>query len=63
MKSEKVNPLIEVLETSYTGARLMDDAFAMISISRAIAALKAPVEMEIFTDYFKEWYQQNEVTS
>lgn len=44
------------LETSYSGAKTMNDVEAMCRITRALAALKADTEMEIFTEEFHEVY-------
>ena len=50
--------IFEYLETAYVGANMLDDFDGMARIGRAIAAAKAPANMEIFTDEFKEWYNQ-----
>ena len=47
--------ILEYLENSYTGARMMNDISAMIRIARAITAFKADPEIaedEIFTEHF-----------
>lgn len=47
--------ILRYLENSYTGARMMDDIFAMARIARAIAAFKADPEIaedKIFTEHF-----------
>lgn len=47
--------ILEYLENSYTGARMMDDISAMVRIARAIAVFKADpkiAEDEIFTKHF-----------
>lgn len=55
MNSEPLK-IIEYLEMSYSGAKMMDDVDSMCRISRAIAALKADPESEIFTEEFQEAY-------
>lgn len=54
--NDQIKAIEEYLENSYSGAKMMDDVDAMCRISRAIAALKADTEMEIFTEEFKELY-------
>lgn len=54
--NDPIKVIEEYLESSYSGAKMMDDVDAMCRISRAIAALKADTEMEIFTEKFKELY-------
>lgn len=54
--NDQIKVIEEYLENSYSGAKMMDDVDAMCRISRAIAALKADTEMEIFTEEFKEIY-------
>lgn len=55
-----MNDVLEYLEMSYVGANALDDFEAMVKIERAIAAIKAPADMEIFTRKFKEWYNTSE---
>lgn len=58
-----INQIKEIenyLETSYSGAKMMDDVESMCRIARALAALKANPEMEIFTDEFQEVYMTME---
>lgn len=47
--------ILEYLENSYIGAKMMDDISAMVRIARAIDAFKADPETpedEIFTEHF-----------
>jgi hypothetical protein len=46
--SDQIKEIVVYLETSYSGAKMMDDVDAMCRITRALAALKADPEMEIF---------------
>ena len=51
------DPLEDVkayLETSYSGARMLDDAESMIRISRALACLYSDPEEDIFSNEFSE---------
>lgn len=51
--------ILELLEQSYSGAKMMDDVSAMVRLSRAIAAFKSNVEdtpESIFTDAFLDSY-------
>lgn len=59
----QMDDVLEYLEMSYVGANALDDFEAMVKIERAIAAIKAPADKEIFTKKFKEWYNTNEVNS
>lgn len=52
--NKQLKVIEEYLENSYSGAKMMNDIEAMCRISRAIAALKADLELEIFTQDFKE---------
>lgn len=54
--NERLKEIENYLETSYCGAKMMDDVESMSRIARALAALKANPEMEIFTDEFQEVY-------
>lgn len=54
--NDQIKAIEEYLENSYSGAKMMDDVDAMCRISRAIAALKADTEIEIFTEEFKKLY-------
>lgn len=56
----QINDVLKYLEMSYIGANALDDFEAMVKIERAIAAIKAPTNMEIFTKKFKGWYNTNE---
>ena len=53
--------VLEYLETAYVGANALDDLDGMHRIERAIAAAKAPADMQIFTSEFKEWYNTHQV--
>lgn len=46
----------EWTQNSYRGAKMMDDIEAMCRIARAIVALKADPQIDIFKDEFKERY-------
>lgn len=63
MNNKTLDDVLEYLEMSYVGARALDDMVAMVKISRAIAAIKAPVNKEIFTRRFMEWYTEHEITN
>ena len=52
--------ILEYLEMAYVGANALDDLDGMVRISRAIAVMKAPANMDIFTKEFEEWYNQHE---
>ena len=54
--NERLNDVKEYLENSYSGARMMDDVESMTRIARALAALQADVEKDIFTEEFMEEY-------
>lgn len=54
--SDQINIIKDYLEKSYSGAKMMNNAEDMTRIARALAALQADVETEIFTEKFKdEW--------
>ena len=54
--NEQVKIIKEYLENSYSGAKMMDDAEGMTRISRALAALQADVDVDIFAkDFVEEW--------
>ena len=55
-RADDIQMITDFLENSYTGARAMNDPDAMIRISRAIAALQAPTDMEIFNIRFRKWH-------
>ena len=59
--NKTMDDVLRYLELSYVGARALDDVVAMVKISRAIAAIKAPVSMSIFTNKFEEWYNEHEI--
>lgn len=52
--SKPQQEILEYLEHSYTGARMMDDVETMTKLSRAIAAFNAPTDKDIFTEEFME---------
>lgn len=54
--SDKIKVIENYLESAYSGAKMMDDVDAMCRIARALAALKADPEMEIFTEEYQEVY-------
>lgn len=54
--NDKIRVIENYLEISYSGAKMMDDVESMHRIARALAALKADTEMEIFTEEFQELY-------
>ena len=54
--NERLNDVKEYLENSYSGAKMMDDVESMTRIARALAALQANVEEDIFTEEFMEKY-------
>ena len=54
--SNQIKEIEDYLETSYSGAKMMDDVDAMCRIARALVALKADPETEIFTDEFQKQY-------
>ena len=58
--NKEINNVIEFLEYCFIGARALDDYENMVKFSRAIAALKAPADMEIFTKKFQNWYIEKE---
>lgn len=54
--SNQIKEIESYLESAYSGAKMMDDVEAMCRIARALAALKADPEMEIFTVEYQEVY-------
>lgn len=54
--SNQIKEVENCLELAYSGAKMMDDDDAMCRIARALAALKADPEMEIFTEEYQEVY-------
>lgn len=54
--TDHIKEIEKYLECAYSGAKMMDDLDAMCRIGRALAALKADPELEIFTDQYKEIY-------
>ena len=54
-QTQQLTIIREYLENAYTGARMADDAEMMDRIARAIAALEAPADMDIFNDDFSNY--------
>ncbi len=52
--NNQMNGIKEYLENAYSGAKMMDDVEGMTKISRALVALQADVEKDIFTKEFIE---------
>lgn len=52
--NQQMNKIKEYLEYAYSGAKMMDDVEGMTRISRALVALQADVEKDIFTKEFIE---------
>lgn len=50
--TDQMKTIIEYLENSYSGAKMFHDEECMLRISRALAAFKADVETNIFTEEF-----------
>ena len=48
--NEHMNAIVEYLEHSYSGAKMMDDVESMFRISRALAALQADIHDSIFKE-------------
>lgn len=57
---ESLADVRQMLAHAYTGARAMDDVEGMTRVARAIAALDAPVDMDIFTKRFEDWHTAHE---
>lgn len=60
-REEQIAFVVDFLETSYTGARAMDDVEMMARLERAIAVMKTPAEIEVFRTDFEEIYIEREV--
>lgn len=54
--SDQIKVIEKYLEESYSGAKMMDDMDTMCRIARALAALRADPEMDIFTKEYQELY-------
>lgn len=54
--NNQIKEIENYLETSYSGAKMMDDVDAVCRIARALVALKADPGTEIFTEEYKEVY-------
>lgn len=52
----QMSTVLDYLETAFCGAKMMDDVEMMTRLARAIAALKAPTDKDIFTQEFMEEY-------
>ena len=52
----QISTVLDYLETAFCGARMMDDVEMMTRLARAIAALEAPTDKDIFTQEFMEEY-------
>lgn len=54
--NEQLKEIKEYLEAAYSGAKMMGDVEGTTRIARALAALQADVEKDIFTEEFmEEW--------
>ena len=54
--NKQINIIKNYLENAYSGAKMMNDVEVMTKVARAIAALQADVEKDIFTEEFmEEW--------
>lgn len=60
-QEEQIAFVVDFLETSYTGARAMDDVEMMARLERAIAVMKTPAEIEVFRPDFKRRYIDAEI--
>ena len=58
---EQIAFVVDFLETSYTGARAMDDVEMMARLERAIAVMKTPAEIDVFRPDFKRMYIDAEI--
>ena len=61
MDEKSYNAILEYLETSYSGAKMLDDIECMCRLSRAIAAFEADPEEEIYRRLQRAVLQQIEV--
>ena len=53
---DSLKEIRELLEYAYDGANAVDDVESALRISRALAALNAPTNMDIFTKKFDKIY-------
>ena len=60
-EKEQIDFIVEFLEKSYTGARMMGEEEIMFRVERAIACMKTPSSREVFLPEFEEEYTDNEV--
>lgn len=52
--NEQAQIILKYLEDAYIGAKMMEDVDTQLRVSRAITALKAPTDMDIFTEEFQK---------
>lgn len=52
--------ILDYLETSYSGAKMMGDEETMLRIARAITAFKMDTDVDIFTESAVEKYIHKE---
>lgn len=52
--------ILDYLETSYSGAKMMDDEETMLRIARAVSAFKMDTDVDIFTESAVEKYIERE---
>lgn len=50
--SQQICIILDYLETAHSGAKMMGDIETMLRLARAIVALKAPIDEDIFTQEF-----------
>ncbi|GEM_PF-2807772 len=55
---QQIDIINEYFEQAYVGASMMDDQDSMTRIGRAIAALNANIEKDIFTEEFNKKYYE-----
>ena len=51
--------IVQYLEYSYSGAKMLHDEETCLRIARAIAAFKAPTDQDIFTQEYTDFYYSN----
>lgn len=61
--SNSEKQILEILEDSYTGARMSDDEVMMLRCSRAIFAFKADICKDIFKEEIIESQIENEINN
>ena len=52
--NKQIQTIKDYLENAYSGAKIMNDVESMTRISRALVALQADVEVDIFLEEFVE---------